>query len=98
MPRYKIVLNIESEMGDPNKWDWETLLITDPDVETIIDVIVMDAEKVLNHLPENEEVYECLDDDCGWGERKYHWYMDEIPTECEDCDGAIKEGTMDYDI
>lgn len=40
MPKYEVVLNIESEMGDPNKWDWETLLITDPDVERIIDVTV----------------------------------------------------------
>ena len=54
--------------------------------------------KTLDHLPENEEVYECLDNDCGWWERKFHWYKDEIPTECEDCDGPIKEGTMDYDI
>jgi|TARA_B100001996_G_C18441084_1_gene508447 hypothetical protein len=44
MPEYQIVLNIETEMGDPREWDWKSLIITDPDVEKLIDVAVTTKE------------------------------------------------------
>ncbi len=44
MPEYQIVLNIETEMGDPREWDWKNLIITDPDVEKLIDVAVTTKE------------------------------------------------------
>lgn len=47
-PKYRIVLHIETEMGDPNKWDWENLIITDPDVETLIDVAVTEVATLIN--------------------------------------------------
>ena len=62
----------------------------------------MAKTKTLDYLPENEQVFMCLSegDDplCGWWERMFNWYKEEIPTKCEDCGGAITEGTMDYDI
>ena len=42
MPEYKVILTIKTEMGDPNKWDWEQLIVTDPEVETLVDVDVID--------------------------------------------------------
>ena len=59
MAEYRIVLNIETEMGDPNKWDWETLLITDPDVEKLISVTVKPRGLTCRHC--GEEIYEVKD-------------------------------------
>jgi hypothetical protein len=41
MPEYRVVLNIETDMGDPSKWDWEELVVPYSDVERLIDVAVI---------------------------------------------------------
>ncbi len=44
MALWQIEITMETEQGDPNKWDWETL-IKNSDEEEIIEVKAIQAEK-----------------------------------------------------
>jgi len=45
MALWQIEITMETEQGDPNKWDWETFIKPNSSEEVIIEVKAIQAEK-----------------------------------------------------